>query len=123
MDLHNYCFKCMLLNNVSPDNLSDPLYYRYKYFETINKECKVIFGKYHFQLTEKDIENFDWRNPRTCSILSEVLIDYFQNYVDWKCISIYGKLSESFIEKFKDKVDWQEISQFQKLSEDLFLLF
>ena len=117
MDLHNECFKSMLLNNISPDILSDVLYYRYKEFETINKECERILGKYYFQLTKKDFDKFDWNFISKHLKLSEIFISTFQNKVNWPIISIHQELSEPFIKKYQNHVNWDLISIYQELSE------
>ena len=52
------------------------------------------------------------------NLSDDLLIQEFQDTVDWSCVSRYQKISEQFIEKFQDKVDWGDICTYQKLSED-----
>ena len=51
------------------------------------------------------------------NLSDELLIQEFQNKVNWYLVSRFQELSEEFIEKFQDKVDWASISVQQKLSE------
>lgn len=49
--------------------------------------------------------------------LSDSILEYFKDYLDWSAISNYQPLTEEQILKYKDYVDWTNICIYQRLSE------
>ena len=52
------------------------------------------------------------------NISDELLIEKFQDKINWYTISGNQKLSEEFIREFSNKVYWDYICKYQKLSEE-----
>ena len=69
-------------------------------------------------LIEKFQDKIDWECFGVSMVLSEKFIEKFQDKICWALISGHQKLSEKFIEKFQNKVSWYNISTSQKLSEN-----
>ena len=93
-----------------------------KTMNEINSETLTewyILARNSLKPVEHKLESFNstvWQQISQMP-LNEEFIEEFQNFVDWRLISMKQNLSEDFVREFQDRVAWIWISADQILSE------